>query len=344
MNRTNIIKLLATTAALFILGTAGAQSQRLTIPRPQMSAIDLFSEIRSQTGLGVAYNASLIDPARVVAFTRSTMTVDEAVETVLHDTGATYRYEGRVIVLDRLPEAPKPAAQPVVEKRAPIRTYNSGEHLTQAPRQPAVRAQLPVPTIAPQIEVPAPVSKWREASGYTAGVGKLPSIAIKTNLLYGAATLTPNLSVEFGLGKKTTLEFGASHNPWNLKGSLESNRKLVHMILKPEFRYWLCERFDGHFFGVHALFSRYNIGTYNVPPLFKKAYRYDGYAFGAGITYGYSLSLAKRWSAEFAVGVGAMKLSYDRFDCAACNLTSQPDTKTYIGPTNASASLVFLIK
>ena len=39
-------------------------------------------------------------------------------------------------------------------------------------------------------------------------------IAIKTNLLYGAYTYTPNLSLEVGLGKRSTLDLGGGYNPW----------------------------------------------------------------------------------------------------------------------------------
>lgn len=196
------------------------------------------------------------------------------------------------------------------------------------------------------VELPLPGESNRIPAGdYTANISELPSLAVKTNLLYDAALLTPNLSVEIGLGKRTTLEVGGSYSWKGLNGrSLENNKKRVHMILKPEFRYWLCERFDGHFFGVHALYTRYNIGTTRVPMLFESKYRYDGHGFGGGITYGYHWAFAKRWGLEFAVGVGVVQMNYDRFDCAACSTESQPMKKTYFGPTNAAINLVFLIK
>lgn len=53
-------------------------------------------------------------------------------------------------------------------------------------------------------------------------------VAIKTNLLYGAYTLTPNLGLELALGNSSTLGFGGGYNPWNLEGSVENNKKLVH--------------------------------------------------------------------------------------------------------------------
>ena len=54
-------------------------------------------------------------------------------------------------------------------------------------------------------------------------------IAIKTNLLYGGYTYTPNLSLEIGLGKRSTLDLGGGYNPWNLDGTAENNKKLVQL-------------------------------------------------------------------------------------------------------------------
>lgn len=85
---------------------------------------------------------------------------------------------------------------------------------------------------------------------------RVEKVAVKTNLLYWATT-TPNAGFEFGLGKKTTLDISGGYNPWTLNS--DKNRKVKHFLVKPEFRYWLCERFQGHFFGVHAGYGEYNI-------------------------------------------------------------------------------------
>ena len=38
-------------------------------------------------------------------------------------------------------------------------------------------------------------------------------VAVKTNLLYGVYTYTPNLGLEVGLGKRTTLDISGGYNP-----------------------------------------------------------------------------------------------------------------------------------
>ena len=172
-------------------------------------------------------------------------------------------------------------------------------------------------------------------------------IAVKTNLLYGAGTFTPNLGVEIALGERTTLDISGGYNWFNLDTKKDNNKKLVHWLVQPEFRYFLCERFTGHYFGVHAIGSQYNIGGYNLPMLFGKdseRYRHEGSAYGAGFSYGYQLPLARRWNLEFNVGVGYMRMKYDVYDCKTCgDVIEEGRTKNYFGPTKAGVTLIFLI-
>lgn len=172
-------------------------------------------------------------------------------------------------------------------------------------------------------------------------------IVIKTNLLYGGYTFTPNLGIEFGLGKRTTLDISGGYNWFNYYGKKNDNKKLIHWMVQSEFRYWLCQKFNGHFFGVHALGSQYNISRYNLPVMFGKdseKYRHEGWAAGAGISYGYQFILGKRWNLEMNVGLGYMRLQYDRYDCKNCGGKIDSKFKNYFGPTKAGISLIYIIK
>lgn len=171
--------------------------------------------------------------------------------------------------------------------------------------------------------------------------------AVKTNLLYGVYTYTPNIGLEIGLNKRSTLEFGGGYNPWNLNGSTIDNKKLVHWLGQIEYRYWLCQRFSGHFFGVHALGSQYNISGHELSLLFgkgSKEYRYEGWGAGAGISYGYNFYLGKRWSLEATLGVGYARLHYDKYDCVKCGKKIDTENRNYFGPTKAGVSLIYIIK
>ncbi len=41
---------------------------------------------------------------------------------------------------------------------------------------------------------------------------------------------------------------------------LGDEARFKHWMVQPEARYWLCEKFNGHFLGVHAHYADYNVG------------------------------------------------------------------------------------
>ena len=176
--------------------------------------------------------------------------------------------------------------------------------------------------------------------------GRLPRYALKTNLFYGLVTLTPNIAAEVALSPKWTLEAAYSSNPWNYKAKASgaASRKLLHGIARLEGRYWFCERFSGHFVGVHGLYSEYNVSGRDIPLLFEKEYRYRGNAWGGGVVYGYDLPIGKSWNLEFTAGVGVYRMRYDRYSCLTCSTDYTPQTKTWFGPSRLGVSLEFLIK
>lgn len=187
-------------------------------------------------------------------------------------------------------------------------------------------------------------------------VGAQGKVAIKTNALHWAI-LTPNLGVEVGLGRgsvfahRSTLDLYAAYNPWRLKGTDRSNKKLAHVVAIPEYRYWLCERFNGHFFGFHLLYAAYNISEHKIPLLFDRSFegipadrlRYDGDMYGAGLSYGYQLILSRTLNLEFTLGVGYARMNYDVYDSRHCGQKLGKRTHNYFGPTKIGISLVFVI-
>lgn len=188
---------------------------------------------------------------------------------------------------------------------------------------------------------------------------------IKTNLL-GWAVTNPNLGVEIGAGRHSTISLTGALNPWNFS----DERHLKSWIAMPEYRYWFCERFSGHFLGVHLLGGQYNAKNVNFPlkPLIvssavtpgiepadqasadkgwpdltsdhNRGRHAEGWFGGAGITYGYQWLLSKHWNLEASLGVGyaysKMKF-YGRCDCVIDRRTLH-----YVGPTHANLSFMYL--
>ena len=180
----------------------------------------------------------------------------------------------------------------------------------------------------------------------SSGVGA-QKLAVKTNVLYGGIARTPNLSVEFSLNRHSTLDLSASYNWFTLSETDKEQKKLVHWLTGLEYRYWLCRNYSGHFFGIHALGTQYNIGAYKLPLLFgsdSKEHRYEGWGVGGGISYGYNFYLGTRWSLEAMIGVGYVRLNYDKFECATCGKKIGKESRNYYGPTKAGISLIYIIK
>jgi hypothetical protein len=335
--------------SLFSNTTAFAQSGRIRFSRSSLTVREALEDIYKQTGYGMAFNSRVFDATRRVMLTSPAPTLDAALSQILAGTGFAYTIENGIILIEeKVLESNRP---PVVFKRHPetndIYIRNSTSDFSTAPlHRPIVENPTPGVMVVGAVEEPhydTLSSHYAPIERFAANQTKLPRWAIKTNLLYDA-TLTPNLTFEAALGRRTSLQITGSYNPWHLKGTVDNDKKLVHMVIKPEFRWWLCERFNGHFFGADLIFSRYNVSTYDIPLLFERQYRYDGIAYGGGITYGYHVMLGKRWGLEFAVGVGVLRLEYDRYTCATCDRTAVPANKIYIGPTNAAINLSFLLK
>ena len=169
--------------------------------------------------------------------------------------------------------------------------------------------------------------------------------AVKTNLL-DDAFLNANLGVEIGLAPRWTLDIPASLNTWILK----DGRRWKHWAVQPGVRYWFCNRFGGHFIGLHTHGGQYNIGSIDLD--FKmlgtdfrklKDTRYQGWFAGGGISYGYAWILGTHWNLEAEIGVGYSYTRYDKFRCTGCGKKVESDRPHhYVGPTKAAINLVYL--
>lgn len=185
------------------------------------------------------------------------------------------------------------------------------------------------------------------------GTADAQKVAVKTNSLYWLTT-TPNAGFEFALGDRWTFEIAGGYNPWTL--NKEDNIKAKHFLVTPEFRYWFCESFQGHFIGINANYTQFNAGGIHVPEVFYKVEslgyfldmlqysRSQGWAVGAGLTYGYAFPIARRWNMEFNFGLGWWYTQYDRFESRTCGLFQERIEKHAFGLTDLGISFIYMIK
>ena len=169
------------------------------------------------------------------------------------------------------------------------------------------------------------------------------NVAVKTNLLYDAFA-SPNIGAELGVAPKWTVELSGNFNNWSI-----NNHLWKHWFVQPEVRYWLCERFGGHFFAAHAIAGEFNFG--NISNSFSMLgsdfsgitdKRYQGWGAGLGVGYGYSWILAKHWNVEAEIALGWIYTKYDVYPCRNCGRKIATDrSHNYFGPTKAAINLIY---
>lgn len=124
--------------------------------------------------------------------------------------------------------------------------------------------------------------------------------AIRANAL-AALTATVDIGVEASVADKWTLEASGYWNP------LQNDRFSTHFCaVQLGTRYWFYESFVGHFIGQHLTYVDYDLGS--------RTKRYNGRAFGLGVSYGYAWMLSKRWNVALEAGIGLYRTRDTRRD------------------------------
>ena len=237
------------------------------------------------------------------------------------DGGSSYRY-----INDRLLRYLRNASVCTVWMRP--------ETLPALPPPAAPRLEQTLRT--PVAEIPATPSA-RPLSA----VRKRPLFALKTNLLFDAA-LMPNVEIEVPLGKRWSLNAEYMF-PWWL---FEDGKYALQILMGGlEGRYWLGSRnrrevLTGHFLGLYAGGGKYDLQW--------KESGYQGEFFiAAGISYGWATRIARNLNLEFNIGIGVLRTDYRHYHAQnryQTLLWQENGRYTWLGPTKAKISLVWLLK
>lgn len=160
-------------------------------------------------------------------------------------------------------------------------------------------------------------------------------MAVKTNMLYDAA-LVPNIGVEFYLGKKWSLAANWMYSWW------KNDR--VHNYWRTyggdiEVRRWLGDTpLRGHHFGLYAQMVTYDF------ELTGRGYLGDKWSYGVGVSYGYSLPVARRLNIDFTIGVGYLRGKYKEYlPLDGHYVWQSTHMRNQILPTKVEISLVWLL-
>lgn len=155
-------------------------------------------------------------------------------------------------------------------------------------------------------------------------------VAIKTNLT-DWMTASPNLSVEFAISSRFTLDLSGTATPFKYKPDFYFR----HIRLQPELRYWLLTPLSRHYIGFTAFYSTYDVGYK------KRGYFGDSYA--AGLTYGYNWILSRRWNFELSAGLGAIHYRLARYTPGTAH-PEPNDAGWIVAPVKLGIAFVYILK
>jgi hypothetical protein len=268
MNIKRFYRWLPLFAALFSVAELSAQSQLVSFPSLRMTATEAMQTIEQQTGLTFSYNSAVFDTSSEVAFPATELSLEQAMSRIVKEKYLNFMFRGQYIIV--YPDsAAKPAApQPVNNRTSDVYEQTPANSRDTAPlRRPEVEeAPAPEPpapivrrVLAPGPDPSAFYSDYKDIDRFDRNGKHLPKWALKMNLLYAAGTLTPNLALEMGINDRMSVVLAGSYNPWNRIGTLENNDKIVHFAVHPQFRYWFCERFNGHFLSAGPFYNQFNV-------------------------------------------------------------------------------------
>lgn len=325
---------------------AMSQDEKVEFPSTMVTFGELVRTVEEQTHFLFAFNGRAFDEKQQITLTKRRLPVKDILAEMAESMNVSYMQKKRYIIIKPTPKKVQDTRWGYIARTGDIYNRTRVEDIL-APGEYVYPIEIDSVAqsikINPELNIPYYSNYLLPVRGKLVRGGQ-PAAAIKANFLYGAATLTPNIGVEFGLTDNSTLEFTAGWNQWNSVGTVDDNKKFNHWIVRGEYRHWFCERFDGHFLGGNLFYSRYNMSGHNVPLMFDDDKRYNGHTVGAAVTYGYNLPLAKRWNLEFHVGVGVAWMNYDRFNCKLCAERDSKVNRVYVGPTNAGINLVFMFR
>lgn len=180
------------------------------------------------------------------------------------------------------------------------------------------------------------------------GYKVIPLLALKTNLLFDAATIL-NVELEVPIKMRWSIA-GEWIFPWwtNCNGKENSKRNRTQLLNgNLDVKYWFGNREErrvltGWFAGAYV-----GGGIYDLE---RKGSGYQGEFFiAAGLSGGYAHPICKNLSMEYALGIGYLQTHYRHYKaCWGVDERWHPvrknsSTFTWVGPTKAKVSLVWLI-
>ena len=177
------------------------------------------------------------------------------------------------------------------------------------------------------------------ARGQELDIGHPNMIHLSTNMLYDAA-LVPNVGVEYAFGRHWSAKVNAMYAWW----SNDSRHRYWRVAgATVEMRRWFgtnVEAFElrGHHMGAYLGAYRYDFELGDTGNM-------ADFNYSVGVSYGYSMPIARKLSLDLGVSVGYIGGKYTKYDYEyECYMWKADMRRNYFGVTRAEASLVWHIE
>ena len=164
-------------------------------------------------------------------------------------------------------------------------------------------------------------------------------VGLKTNALYSLVAI-PNVGIELPLGNKWSVSANWMYAWWSNRG--KDNFWRIYGG-DAEVRRWFGKKaagkpLQGHHIGVYGQLLTYDFETGG------RGYMADKWNYTFGVSYGYSLPIAKRLNLDFNVGIGYWGGRYKEYTPIEGHYVWQSTKQRHWwGPTKAEVSLVWLL-
>lgn len=309
------------------------------LPRGYMNVSEAIAIVERQTGFVFSYSGDSFDVNAKITFSDNVLTLRQLLDELITDEKTVCMVRHKYIII-----YPKGTEGGFKEEKTCIPDMGAAVIAYELCDAPSVRnperQEITAANEQANESLKPSFSSHTSPDFFPGNPSHLPVFAFKSNLLCAAGTLTPNLAVELGLGTRTSLVFSGAYRAWGKQVQPQPDKKHdVHWVIRPEFKYWLYERFDGHYLSGNVFHVQFNICGRNVPLAgFTKKYCYEGNASGVGVNWGYQLPLGDHWGVEFSAGLGVAYIYYERLETV-----NNRRVKWYKGPTHAAVNIVYRI-
>lgn len=215
--------------------------------------------------------------------------------------------------------------------------------VTQKPKAPEPVAEVAQPAeVAPETIEFAEITETETVMEYDS-IARKPLFALKTNLLYDAATAL-NAEIEIPIGKRWSIAAEYIFPWWLWKKKQIALESLSGNL---EGRYWFGNRekrdvMTGWFAGVYGGGGYYDLEW--------KKKGYQGEFYSVGLTGGFTHKISRNLRMEYSLGLGYIGTKYRKYQaCYSCedgdwNLQRiSSGNNDWIGPTRLKISLVWML-